>query len=122
MVPSVVIPLLSMPVTPNGKADRAALPDPFRRELPSREPPATATERIVADIWKSVLKIESVWAYDNFFDLGGYSLLSLRVVKLIEDRTGRQLDPRVLFFKDLRQVAALLETEPAPAPTASSDV
>jgi hypothetical protein len=35
------------------------------------------------------------------------------VVKLIEERTGRQIDPRVLFFKDLRQVAALLETEPA---------
>jgi acyl-CoA synthetase (AMP-forming)/AMP-acid ligase II len=116
MVPSIVIPLLSMPVTPNGKADRAALPDPFRNSLqavPSREPPATATEKIVADTWKSVLKVDNVGVGDNFFDLGGYSLLSLRVVKLIEERTGRQIDPRVLFFKDLRQVAALLETEPA---------
>ncbi len=120
MVPSIVVPLQSMPVTPNGKADRAALPDPFRQESPSREAPASETEKIVADAWKSVLNIDSVWVGDNFFDLGGYSLLSLRVVRQIHERTGRQLDPRVLFFKDLRQVAALLETEPASA--ASSDV
>jgi len=66
-----------------------------------------------------VLKIDSVGVNDNFFDLGGYSLLSLRVVRLIEKRTGRRMDPRVLFFNNLRQVAALLEREAAA--TASSD-
>jgi amino acid adenylation domain-containing protein len=123
MIPSMVVPLLSMPLTPNGKTDRAALPDPFKNPLhamPGREPAATEIEQIIGDIWKAVLKIDSVGVNDNFFDLGGYSLLSLRVVKLIERRTGRRMDPRVLFFNDLRQVAALLEREPAA--TASSDV
>jgi amino acid adenylation domain-containing protein len=113
MVPSIIVPVTSMPLTPNGKVDRAALPNPFDnavRAAPRHEPPATATERIIADIWKSVLKIEQVDVEDNFFELGGYSLLSLRVAKLVKKRTGHAMDPRTLFFHNLRQVAALLES------------
>jgi acyl-CoA synthetase (AMP-forming)/AMP-acid ligase II len=113
MVPSIVVPLTSMPLTPNGKVDRAALPNPFDnavRAVPSHEPPATATERIIADIWKTVLKVEQIGAEDNFFELGGYSLLSLRVAKMVKKRTGHAMDPRTLFFHNLRQVAALLES------------
>jgi amino acid adenylation domain-containing protein len=113
MVPSIVVPVTSMPLTPNEKVDRAALPNPFDnavRAVPRHEPPATATERIIADIWKSVLKVEQIDAEDNFFELGGYSLLSLRVAKMVKKRTGRAMDPRTLFFHNLRQVAALLES------------
>jgi amino acid adenylation domain-containing protein len=112
MVPSIIVPVTSMPLTSNGKVDRAALPNPFDnavRAVPSREPPATATERIIADIWKTVLKVERIDAEDNFFELGGYSLLSLRVAKMVKKRTGHEMDPRTLFFHNLRQVAALLE-------------
>jgi amino acid adenylation domain-containing protein len=113
MVPSIIVPVASMPLTPNGKVDRAALPNPFdnaARAVPRREPPATATEQIIADIWKAVLKVEQVSAEDNFFELGGYSLLSLRVAKMVKKRTGHAMDPRTLFFHNLRQVAALLES------------
>jgi amino acid adenylation domain-containing protein len=113
MVPSIVVPVTSMPMTPNGKVDRAALPNPFDnavRAAPRHEPPATPTERIIADIWKSVLKVEQIDAEDNFFELGGYSLLSLRVAKMVKKRTGHAMDPRTLFFHNLRQVAALLES------------
>jgi acyl-CoA synthetase (AMP-forming)/AMP-acid ligase II len=113
MVPSIVVPVTSMPLTPNGKVDRAALPNPFDnavRAVPSREPPSTATELIIADIWKTVLKVAQIDVEDNFFELGGYSLLSLRVAKMVKKRTGHAMDPRTLFFHNLRQVAALLDS------------
>jgi acyl carrier protein len=80
------------------------------RAVARHEPPATATEQIIADIWKTVLKVEQIDAEDNFFELGGYSLLSLRVAKLVKKRTGHAMDPRTLFFNNLRQVAALLDS------------
>ena len=113
MVPSIIVPVASMPLTPNGKVDRAALPNPFDnavRAAPRHEPPATDTERVIADIWKTVLKVEQIDAEDNFFELGGYSLLSLRVAKMVKKRTGQAMDPRTLFFNNLRQVAALLDS------------
>jgi nonribosomal peptide synthetase DhbF len=112
MIPSIIVPLLSVPLTPNGKVDRAALPDPFagaREEAPVTEAPASQTEQMLAEIWKSVLKVEHVQPLDNFFELGGYSLLSLRVAKLIEKRSGKRLDPRILFFNNLREVAQILD-------------
>jgi len=114
MIPSIIVTLVSMPLTPNGKVDRAALPDPFAGqvvETVADELPATAMERIVADAWKSVLKIDRVRTVDNFFELGGYSLLSLRVAKIIEKQTGLELDPRTLFFHNLRDVARILDPE-----------
>jgi acyl carrier protein len=60
----------------------------------------------LSDIWRSVLKIDSVSAEDNFFELGGHSLLSLRVVAAVEKKWGRRIDPRLLFFQNLAQIAA----------------
>jgi amino acid adenylation domain-containing protein len=112
MIPSMVVPVLAMPLTPNGKIDRAALPDPFATSLRSatlHNAPATPMEQALAEIWKSVLKIERVDALDNFFELGGYSLLSLRVARLVEKQTGYSMDPRMLFFHNLRELAGILE-------------
>jgi amino acid adenylation domain-containing protein len=117
MIPSIVVPVGSMPLTPNGKLDRTALPDPFTkspRAAPGNDPPAPGTERMLADIWQSVLKVDRVDAGDNFFELGGYSLLSLRVAQLVEKRTGLAMDPRTLFFHSLRQAAALIEPKRRP--------
>ena len=122
MIPSIVVSLVSMPLTPNGKVDRAALPDPFaksQRAIVDREPPWTRMEQIVAEIWKSVLKVDQVDAGANFFELGGYSLLSLRVAKMVEKQTGYRMDPRNLFFHNLRQVAAQIEPGPVVAETDS---
>jgi amino acid adenylation domain-containing protein len=116
MIPSMVMPLLSLPLSPNGKLDRAALPDPFaapRREEAADELPPSGLERQLAQIWMSELKVGHVGRSDNFFELGGYSLLALRVAQQLERCTGRHLDPRALFFHDLREVAEMLEQDPA---------
>ncbi len=67
----------------------------------------------MADIWQSILMIDDIGAEDNFFELGGHSLLSLRVARAVEKETGYRLDPRALFFHNLRQVAALVGREAA---------
>jgi amino acid adenylation domain-containing protein len=111
MVPSLFVTLDRLPLTSNGKIDRNILPDPFAgASEPSsvRDVPAPGNEALIADIWREMLKIDRVTAEDNFFDLGGHSLLALRVVAQIEKRTGTRLDPRVLFFQNLRQIAASL--------------
>jgi hypothetical protein len=56
-----------------------------------------------------VLKLDKVQASDNFYELGGHSLLSLKVAQEVERRTGYQMDPRILFFQTLRQIATLID-------------
>ncbi len=112
MVPAAVVPIAALPLTPNGKLDRAALPDPFRhaaRAVARHDAPQSPAERMLAEIWQSVLSIDHVDSDDNFFEIGGHSLLSLRVAQLVEKRTGYRLDPRALFFHSLRQVAAMVQ-------------
>jgi glyine---[glycyl-carrier protein] ligase len=109
MVPSIAISLERLPLTPNGKLDRNGLVYQFDNALRLDavvEPPTPGTEALVADIWKQLLKVDTIAADDNFFDLGGHSLLALRVVVEIEARTGARLDPRSLFFHTLRQFSA----------------
>jgi len=109
MIPSIVVAVSVMPLTPNGKIDRAALPDPFahaERLARVHVPPAPGLEQAMARIWAEVLKVDVVGAEDNFFELGGHSLLSFKVVAAVERSTGWRMDPRILFFQTLRQVAA----------------
>jgi len=112
MIPAAVVALDALPLTPNGKIDRKALPDPYQTALSTTEEfvePATAAERELADIWREILGVQRVGANDNFFEIGGHSLLALRVVSLTEKRMGWRLDPRTLFFQTLRQLAAMKE-------------
>jgi amino acid adenylation domain-containing protein len=111
MIPSLFVTLDAIPLTPNGKLDRGALPDPFAasaRGGRDREPPAPGNEQLLAEIWREILRVDDIAAEDNFFEIGGHSLLSLRVAAAVEKRTGRRMDPRALFFKNLRQIAATL--------------
>ena len=107
MVPSVVVMLDTVPLTPNGKIDRQALPDPFISggRSSSAEPPSPGIERQMAEIWKEYLQVEGIGADDNFFELGGHSLLALRVAAAVQRKMGRRMDPRSLFFQTLRQVS-----------------
>jgi amino acid adenylation domain-containing protein len=109
MLPSAFIALDALPLTPNGKIDVRALPDPFR-STPGRggeyEPPAPGLEQLIAAVWQELLQVDRVGADDNFFELGGNSLLSLRASTLIEAQAGCRLQPRLLFFQNLRQIAA----------------
>ena len=76
MVPSHVVVVSSWPRTPNGKVDRKALPAPSTdADVSAYLAPRSEAERKVADVWRDLLRVERVGAHDNFFDLGGHSLL-----------------------------------------------
>jgi acyl carrier protein len=88
MVPSAFVPLKNFPLTPNGKVDRQALPSPdtARPDLEDTYvAPRTLIEESLAKIWAEVLRLERVGIRDNFFDLGGHSLLVTQVVSRLRD-------------------------------------
>lgn len=109
MVPSIVLPIDALPLTPNGKVDRRALPDPLAGRTDTEfVEPRTVAERAVADVWRELLGVERVGVLDNFFEIGGHSLLAIRATARLGDSTGVRPDPRALFFQTLEQVAASL--------------
>ncbi|MES1241578.1 MAG: non-ribosomal peptide synthase/polyketide synthase, partial [Acidobacteriota bacterium] len=99
MVPSAVVFLDSMPLTPNGKVDRKALAriEPERRTEGVFNPPRTVTEERLAGIWRDLLGVERIGAEDGFFDIGGHSLLGTRVVSRVREAFGVELPLRALF-------------------------
>ncbi|WBC00982.1 non-ribosomal peptide synthetase [Micromonospora sp. WMMA1976] len=89
MVPATFTVLPALPLTANGKVDRRALPDtdgPALDATREHVPPATPTERALAEVWCAALGVDRVGVTDRFFDLGGDSILALRVVGLAERR------------------------------------
>ncbi|MFM0736457.1 amino acid adenylation domain-containing protein [Paraburkholderia xenovorans] len=106
MVPAQVIALERMPLTPNGKLDRRALPapQPVADAAPADELPQGETERTLADIWQQVLRLPAVGRHANFFDLGGDSILSLQIIGRAR-RAGLKLTPRQVF--EQQSIAAL---------------
>ncbi len=93
MVPSALVVLESLPLTPNGKVDRQALPAPdVSAQLQQQyQGPRTPTEEVLAQIWAEVLKLDQVGVEDRFFDLGGNSLLLMRVLALVNRAMDRNL-------------------------------
>jgi arthrofactin-type cyclic lipopeptide synthetase C len=98
MVPAAYVRLESLPLTPNGKLDRKALPAPEYDAYSTRgyEAPQGEIEERLAAVWAEVLKVERVGRNDNFFALGGHSLLVVRLVILLEQQ-GNLLSPVDLF-------------------------
>ncbi len=100
MIPSWFVFLDALPLMPNGKVDRNALP-PLDGERPSLDQrfiePRSEIEELVAQVWREVLKVEKVGVYDNFFDLGGHSLLATRVVARLRNNFSIDLPLRKLF-------------------------
>ena len=84
MVPQHFVHLDDLPVTPSGKLDRAALPQPTRSLGRSAVKPTTGAEVRIAEIWRRLLEVEEVGTRDNFFDLGGHSLLMLPLANELE--------------------------------------
>jgi len=111
MIPGLIVELKALPRTLNGKIDRGALPDPLATAPVPREfvPPRTTAEHIVAEAWQALLPQQKVGRHDNFFELGGHSLLSIRAVAAIQQQTGTRIDPRLMFFQTVEQIAAGLE-------------
>jgi amino acid adenylation domain-containing protein len=89
MVPALFVPLAALPLTANGKVDRRALPAPDPARIDLREPyspPEGAVETALAEVWAEVLGVDAVGRTDDFFALGGDSILSLRVLSRARER------------------------------------
>ncbi len=108
MIPSAFVMLDAMPLTPNGKVDRKALPPPeySNHERTQVVMAHTPTEILVSEVWKEVLGVDQISVYDNFFDLGGHSLTAVQVTGKLESKTGLKIDPALIRFQTLGQLAA----------------
>ncbi|MBI8016921.1 amino acid adenylation domain-containing protein, partial [Pseudomonas aeruginosa] len=106
MVPAQWLALERMPLSPNGKLDRKALPAPeVSVAQAGYSAPRTAVERTLAEIWQDLLGVERVGLDDNFFSLGGDSIVSIQVVSRAR-QAGLQLSPRDLFqHQNIRSLA-----------------
>ena len=110
MVPAFIVPLEQVPLSPNGKVDRKALPEVrVSSEREDYVPPATVEEEILCGIWSSVLGLDRVSTSDNFFELGGHSLKATQVVARLLARLGIELPVRAIFeAPTVRSLAALV--------------
>ncbi|HET8846339.1 MAG TPA: amino acid adenylation domain-containing protein, partial [Ktedonobacteraceae bacterium] len=99
MIPSAFMALPALPLTPNGKLDRRALPVPEHifQESGRYAAPRTPAEELVAGIWEQVLKRDAIGIHDNFFALGGHSLLGVRIVSRLRNTFQVELPLRALF-------------------------
>ncbi len=99
MIPSLLIELDKMPLNANGKVDRKALPDPetFARETNNYVAPGNETEQQLANIWMQLLKVDRVGIHDNFFEIGGHSLLAMRVISAIRKEFALNIPLKVIF-------------------------
>jgi hypothetical protein len=91
MVPADVVFLGDLPMTPNGKVDRLRLPDPARRIGAEYRAAANDSERMITEVLAEVLRADRVGADDNFFDIGGNSLLAVQARRLLLPVLGEQL-------------------------------
>jgi amino acid adenylation domain-containing protein len=108
MVPQHFVELDELPRTPNGKIDRKALPALAGASAGDGEAyvaPRTPAEKLLARHWSEALGVDRVSAHANFFDLGGHSLLSMRVLTRINEETGVRLSPRLMLLNTLEQIA-----------------
>ncbi|MGZ5780312.1 MAG: amino acid adenylation domain-containing protein, partial [Burkholderiaceae bacterium] len=120
VVPSAFVMLEAMPLTPNGKLDRNALPAPDQSALQTQayEAPQGEIEEVLAGIWQDTLHVERVSRYDNFFELGGHSLLAVQTVARIRHTIGRNIALRDLFEHPvLAEIAKRLPVAEASAQT-----
>ncbi|HEU4556774.1 MAG TPA: AMP-binding protein, partial [Longimicrobium sp.] len=98
MVPSAFVGLERIPLTPNGKLDVKALPAPdLASEKDRYVAPRTPVEEVLAGIWAEVLRLERVGVHDSFFDLGGHSLLIMRLLARIQATFNQELSIRTVF-------------------------
>jgi thioesterase domain-containing protein len=115
MIPSSFVVLESLPLTPNGKVDRRALPEPAEdRSIAGQRfiAPRDALELALAGIWEELLGIHPIGVLDDFFALGGHSMLAIRLVSRIRTRVGRNLSPAELFqAPSIERLAALLRRQ-----------
>ena len=113
MVPSHFVPLDAFPLTPNAKIDRKALPAPSQPTTSAKTQhamPRNHTEEKVIEIWTEVLGVERVGVQDNFFDMGGHSLLAVKAHRMLKQSFAKPVAITDLFrYPTVRTLAAFLE-------------
>ena len=117
MVPSPLVFLDKMPLTPNGKINRLALPDPNNQPVHTHEKvlPESQVEKSVADIWCQALARESVGIHDNFFDIGGHSLLVVKVLAELKKAFTKPIQLTDLFrYTTIQQLASFFKDDATP--------
>lgn len=115
MVPDDYVLLDVIPSTPNGKIDRKALPKPDYSHI-NRDgeyvAPRTSNEQLVAGIWEEMMGLEKVSIFDNFFQLGGRSLVAVKIMARLEQETGKRLPLATLFeYSTVEKLASRLEID-----------
>lgn len=120
MLPSFFVVLENLPLTPTGKVDRGALPDPGEyRSLPAGDyvAPRTEVERAIATVWQEVLGLEKVGLYDNLFDLGAHSLLMIRAYSKLREVLGKDITMMDMFrYPTISSLAKYLAGTEAASP------
>ncbi|QTL39953.1 amino acid adenylation domain-containing protein [Xenorhabdus budapestensis] len=122
MIPAAFVRLDAFPLTPNGKLDRRALPEPDQNAFAHQayEAPQGEVEIALAAIWRELLEVEQIGRYDNFFALGGHSLLAMRMINLAAGR-GLMCTLNNLFqFPVLAELVAKITLDPLPQPQNSA--
>lgn len=100
MAPSAFVVLDKFPLTPNGKINHKALPAPMPDRADSKqtfEPPRTATEKTLAQLWQELLRLPRVGIHDNFFEIGGHSLLAMQFMTRVHNSFQAELSLRNIF-------------------------
>jgi len=113
MVPAAFVRLDKLPLNANGKVDKRALPAPDLMQHATAEyvPPETALQRLIARVWAELVGIDRVGLDDNFFDIGGHSLLAVRAVRAVERESGYACSlPDLFTAPTVRALSALLPT------------
>jgi amino acid adenylation domain-containing protein len=116
MVPDDFVLLDVIPSTPNGKIDRKALPKPDYSYIVRSQAyvaPRTSNEKLVADIWQEMMGLDKISVVDNFFQLGGRSLVAVKIMAKLEEKTGKRLPLATLFeHSTVEKLAARLDINP----------
>ncbi|HEM46981.1 MAG TPA: hypothetical protein ENO23_08040, partial [Alphaproteobacteria bacterium] len=108
LVPQNFVELDALPRRRDGEVDRSALEDPFGL-ADDYVAPRSDTEKAVAKIWQEILGVDRVGLHDNFFDIGGHSLLAMRVIVRMEKKLGARLNNAIMVLQTLEQVAAEID-------------
>ncbi|KQU66157.1 non-ribosomal peptide synthetase [Rhizobacter sp. Root29] len=119
MLPSALLQLPALPLSPAGKVDRRALPEPEATAEAGHVPPLGDTEQALAAIWCELLGVPRVGRRDHFFELGGHSLLAVRLVTEVRHRLGREVALRTVF--DHPMLAELAAALPTPSTARTAD-
>ncbi|KMY31906.1 AMP-binding protein [Lysinibacillus xylanilyticus] len=113
MIPSYFVQMEKMPLTPNGKLNRRALPDPSIEEnINESEAPRSEVEKVLAELWSEVLGIEKIGINDNFFELGGHSLKATVLLSKVQKVLNKEIPLNELFrLPTIKGIGILLETK-----------